>query len=292
MIGNISSPASLNIGGEITYFNPPAVMGIVNVTPDSFYADSRVVSDSDLRRRVGEMLADGASIIDLGAYSSRPGADDLSPEVEWERLKRALATIRAEWPDIHISVDTFRADVARLCVEEYNVQIINDISGGLLDPGMWLTVADLNVAYILMHMRGTPSTMQSFTDYDDVSADVLSDLAFKLDSLHSLGIANVIIDPGFGFAKTVEQNYQILDRLDIFKSLGCPVLAGLSRKSMIYKPLGIAPEEALCGTVTLNTVAILRGADILRAHDVKAAFQSIKLLSRLKTSQSRQTTND
>lgn len=265
----------LNIRGNLIEFNRPAVMGIVNVTPDSFFAGSRVPANS-VTARVSEMMAQGADIIDLGGYSSRRGADTVTAEEELARLVPAIAAIRERFPDIPVSVDTFRADVARECIAQ-GADIINDIGGGDLDPEMFGTIADLRVPYILMHMRGTPATMQSLTDYDDVVADVLRDLAFKTDRLHQLGVNDVIIDPGFGFAKTVDQNYRLLAALGMFREIGCPVLAGVSRKTMIWKELGIRPDEALNGTTAINMIALMNGADILRVHDVRECAETVRL---------------
>lgn len=270
---------TISLGGFLMNFSEPKIMGILNVTPDSFFAGSRKQSDDEIRDRVKEILAQGADIIDIGGYSSRPGADEVSAEEEYRRLETGLRVIRDLAPDAVVSVDTFRADVARRCVTEWGVQIVNDISGGYLDPDMWATVAELKCAYVLMHMRGTPSTMQSLTDYDDVTADVISDLAHKVDALHKLGVANIILDPGFGFAKDVEQNYRMMNQLEEFSRLGLPVLVGISRKTMIWKPLGITPDESLSGTVALDTVAMMKGADIIRVHDVLPAVQTRKILS-------------
>lgn len=277
---NFDTVASINAGGRLITFDKPKVMGILNVTPDSFYAGSRVCG-KDISDRVRSMLEEGADIIDIGGYSSRPGADDVSPDEEYSRLAEGLEAIRRIREDALVSVDTFRADVARRCVEEWNVGIINDIGGGDLDPGMWDTVASLGVAYVLMHMRGNPKTMGNFTGYKDVTAETLQSLAFKAASLRGKGVRDIVIDPGFGFAKTVEQNYQLLSDLREFRIIGGPVLAGISRKTMIWKPLGITPDEAANGTTVLNTVSLLNGADILRVHDVRNAVETIKLISML-----------
>lgn len=271
----------INVGGNLMDFRSPKVMGIVNVTPDSFYGGSRVETAEAVRRRVAEMRRDGADIIDIGGFSSRPWASDVSPEEEYNRLAGGLEAVRIEWPEAIVSVDTFRAEVARRCVEEWNVAIVNDIGGGTLDPDMWNTVAELGVTYVLMHMRGTPATMTGLTDYGDVTAEVLSDLAFKLAELREAGVADVIIDPGFGFAKTVQQNYRLLADLREFRVLGAPLLAGLSRKTMIWKTLGVTADEARDGTIALDTVALMNGADILRVHDVRPAVETIKLLEQL-----------
>ena len=268
---------SINIKGKLHYFHNPWVMGIVNVTPDSFYADSRTFDSQSIYNRIADLIEQGADAIDIGGYSSRPGALDVSPEEEYSRLASALEIIRKHFPDTIVSIDTFRADVARKCVLDWQADIINDISGGIADPEMWNTVAELKVPYILMHMRGTPKTMQSLCDYSDVTADVIKDLAVKTDKMRQLGITDIIIDPGFGFAKTLEQNYTLMSELQEFKRLDMPLLVGISHKSMIYKALDIKPENALNGTTVLNTIALAKGADILRVHDVKEAKEAVKI---------------
>ena len=268
---------SINIKGKLHYFHNPWVMGIVNVTPDSFYADSRTFDSQSIYNRIANLIEQGADAIDIGGYSSRPGAADVSAQEEYSRLASALEIIRKHFPDTIVSIDTFRADVARKCVLDWQADIINDISGGIADPEMWNTVAELKVPYILMHMRGTPKTMQSLCDYSDVTADVIKDLAAKIDKMRQLGIADIIIDPGFGFAKTLEQNYTLMSELQEFKRLDMPLLVGISRKSMIYKALDIKPENALNGTTVLNTIALAKGADILRVHDVKEAKEAVKI---------------
>lgn len=257
----------------------PKVMGIVNVTPDSFYSKSRAENKKSLHRRICEIRDEGVDIIDIGGYSSRPCATEVSAEDEYARLSQGLETVREIWPEAIVSVDTFRGNVARRCVEEWDVSIINDIGGGDLDPSMWEVVASLDVAYVLMHMRGNPASMNSLTDYFDVTAEVLSDLAFKCSRLHELGVADVIVDPGFGFAKTVEQNYKLLGSLQEFQLLG-PVLAGMSRKRMVSTPLGISADEAGNATTVVNTIALLNGADILRVHDVRAAVEAVKIVGK------------
>lgn len=279
------TPLTINIKGRLLNFTRPWVMGIVNVTPDSFYEGSRTECLRDVRLRVRSMREAGAQCVDIGGYSSRPGADDVSADEEYRRLVTGLEAVRLEWPDAVVSIDTFRAGVARRCVEEWGADIINDISGGTLDPAMGETVASLRVAYVLMHMRGTPADMQSHTHYNDVVADVIADLAFKADALRSLGVADIIIDPGFGFAKTVEQNYRLLACLGEFRRLGCPILAGLSRKSMIWRPLGITSTASLPGTIALDTVALMHGADIVRVHDVAEAVQTVSVLQLLRDSE-------
>lgn len=268
---------SINIKGKLHYFHNPWVMGIVNVTPDSFYAESRTFDSQSIYNRIANLIEQGADAIDIGGYSSRPGAADVSAQEEYSRLASALEIIRKHFPDTIVSIDTFRADVARKCVIDWQADIINDISGGIADPEMWNTVAELKVPYILMHMRGTPKTMQSLCDYSDVTADVIKDLAAKIDKMRQLGIADIIIDPGFGFAKTLEQNYTLMSELQEFKRLDMPLLVGISHKSMIYKALDIKPENALNGTTVLNTIALAKGADILRVHDVKEAKEAVKI---------------
>ncbi|MBO5747829.1 MAG: dihydropteroate synthase [Muribaculaceae bacterium] len=273
---------SINIKGSLHHFHKPWVMGILNVTPNSFFAESRTIETDDIRRRIDDLISQGADIIDIGGYSSRPGAPEVSADEEYSRLSRGLEAIRKYHPDTLISVDTFRADVARRCVSDWEADIINDISGGNLDAEMWPTVAELQVPYILMHMRGTPSSMQSLCDYNDVTADVIRDLAFKIDAMHQLGIADIIVDPGFGFAKDINQNYQLMAELDQFKQLNAPLLVGISRKSMIYRPLDITPQTAINGTTVLNTFALLHGANILRVHDVKEAVEAVKIIDLIK----------
>lgn len=271
-------PFSLNIRGSLRVFDRPLVMGIINVTPDSFYPSSRVSSDADIRARVQRMISEGVDMIDLGAYSSRPGADDVSAEEEEARISLGMSAIRAVAPDAIVSVDTFRAEVARAAVVDYAADIINDISGGDLDADMWRTVAELKVPYVLMHMRGTPATMQSMTDYADVTADVIKDLSEKLRALRLMGVADVVVDPGFGFGKTLDQNFEMMRDLPLFvESLEAPLLVGISRKSMITKTLGVDPSGALAGTVALNTIAVMRGASIIRVHDVAEAVAAVKM---------------
>ncbi len=268
---------SLNLNGRLVLIDRPWVMGIINVTPDSFYSASRVNDEAALVERVRQMVADGADVLDVGACSTRPDSQSVDAQGEMQRLQWALAVIRREAPDVVISVDTFRADVARRCVEQWGADIINDISGGTLDEEMFSTVASLGVPYVLTHTRGTPATMSSMTDYGDVAADVLEWMARRIDELRQMGVADVIADPGFGFAKDVEQNYRLLTCLDAFRALNAPLLVGVSRKRMVYMPLGITPDEALNGTTVVNTMALERGAHILRVHDVKAAVQAVTL---------------
>lgn len=268
---------TLNLSGRLFPLNEPKIMGIVNVTPDSFYAESRTPSETGIAARVKQLVAEGADMIDIGAYSSRPGADDVSPQEEMERLRHGLRTIRRLCPDMPVSVDTFRADVARMAVEEEGANIINDISGGTMDKQMFRTVARLGVPYILMHMQGTPDTMQDAPHYDDVLREVLLYLAERTDRLCQLGAKDVIMDPGFGFGKTLEHNYELMAHLEDFKELGKPLLVGVSRKSMVYKLLEGTPQTALNGTTVLNTVALTKGAHILRVHDVREAVEAKKI---------------
>ena len=273
---------SLNLKGRLVTIDRPWVMGIINITPDSFYSDSRVADERMLVERIHTMVADGADVLDVGACSTRPGSESVDARGEMERLQWALAVIRREMPDVILSVDTYRAEVARRCVEEWGADIINDISGGTIDKAMFSTIAGMQVPYVLMHMRGTPETMASMTDYDNVTADVLEWMARRIDELRQLGVADVIADPGFGFAKTMEQNFQLLARLDAFHALNAPLLVGVSRKRMIYMPLDCGPNEALNGTTVINTLALQQGAHILRVHDVKAAVEAVKLTSLLR----------
>lgn len=268
-------PFSLNLKGKLRHFNRPQIMGIVNVTPDSFFPGSRSMGKDDIANRVERMVSEGVDFIDIGAYSSRPGANDVPVDEEIDRLGCGLEVIRSISADIPVSVDTFRADVARRAIVEMGADIINDISGGALDDGMFPVVAELGAPYILMHMRGTPATMQQHTDYIDVAADVLMDMSSKLRELRLIGVSDVIVDPGFGFSKTLEQNYRLMAALSTFEeTLGAPLLIGISRKSMITRALGIKPEDALNGTSVLNTIALMRGASFLRVHDVREAVQA------------------
>lgn len=267
---------TMNIRGRLVDLACPQVMGILNVTPDSFYADSRCAGEEAIRQRVRRIRQEGATMLDLGGYSSRPGADDVSPAEEWQRLKPAIEIAREEWPEAIISVDTFRADVARRAVEA-GADIVNDISGGDMDPEMFPAVAELHTPYILMHMQGTPKDMQQAPCYVDVMSEVFRSLGERVEVLHEMGVADVVLDPGFGFGKTLEQNYRMMARLGEFRLLGCPLLVGISRKSMIYRLLGCTPEQALNGTTVLHTVALMNGANILRVHDVREAVEAVKI---------------
>lgn len=280
MYAPFSTP-TLNLGGRLYVLNRPIVMGILNVTPDSFYADL-CTPDTDaaqIRRRVREIIDEGGDIIDVGACSTRPGADDVNGDEEMRRLSTALAIVREEAPEAIVSVDTWRSEVARGCVEEYGVQMINDISGGELDRGMLRTVARLGVPYVLMHMQGEPRTMQAAPHYEDVVAEVIEYLARRAQRLRDYGGKDIIVDPGFGFGKTLEHNYRLLERLEFFHELNCPLLVGVSRKSMIYRLLGSTPQDALNGTTTIHAFALMKGAHILRVHDVKAAVETCRIFN-------------
>lgn len=274
-------PFSLNIKGRLLEFRKPAVMGILNVTPDSFYEASHAFDSAAIEHRVQQIIAEGADIIDIGGYSSRPGAAEVPEAEEMKRVHAGIEIIRSIDRQIPVSVDTFRATVARKAVEDWGADIINDISGGKLDKTMFDTVAELNVPYILMHMRGTPATMQSMATYADITAEVIAELSRPLHELTLKGVSDIIIDPGFGFAKNIEQNYELFNNLPhVIEMLGRPVLVGISRKSMITRLCGISPDEALPGTIALNAIAALNGAAILRVHDVAATRQTIDVASR------------
>ncbi|MEH6536326.1 MAG: dihydropteroate synthase [Psychroserpens sp.] len=255
-------------------------MGILNVTPDSFYDGGRFKNKAAIIIQVDTMLSEGATFIDIGAYSSKPNADHVSESEELQRIVPIVELIIKNFPEVIISIDTFRSEVARQCIDA-GACLINDISAGHLDENMLKTVADLNVPYIMMHMRGTPKTMQQLTDYDDLVKDMLFYYSERIVKARDLGIVDIIIDPGFGFAKTIEQNYELLNKLELFKMTDLPILAGVSRKSMIYKTLENSADDALNGTTVLNTIALQKGASILRVHDVKEAMECIKLTQKL-----------
>lgn len=273
-------PFSINIRGKLLMIDTPQIMGIVNITPDSFYKGSRTMQTDDIKRRVEQLMQEGADMLDIGAYSSRPGADDVSEAEECSRLETGLSALREVAGDeIPVSVDTFRSRVAHLAVSEMGADIINDISGGLLDCRMMATVAELHCPYILMHLRGNPATMQSLCDYsefnNDVTAAVISELSGRVADLRQMGVSDLIVDPGFGFSKTMEQNYELMRNLGVIgEAFNAPLLVGVSRKSMVCRALGVLPDKALTGTTSLHTIALLEGASILRAHDVKAAVEA------------------
>lgn len=264
-------------------FATPQVMGILNVTPDSFFAGSRKQTEADIMSRASEIVAQGGTIIDVGAYSSRPGADFVTEEEEMRRFAMALPLVRkAVGDDVPVSVDTFRASVARMCVEEYGADIINDIAAGEMDKDMFRTVADLKVPYIMMHMQGTPADMQLNPHYDDLFGEVFGYFECKVEQLRELGVNDIILDPGFGFGKTLEHNYRLMAHMEEFEMFGLPLLVGVSRKSMIFRLLGTTPAEALNGTTVLDTVALMKGADIVRVHDVREAVETVKIVSEIK----------
>lgn len=275
------NPFSIDIKGRVIRYDRPVVMGILNVTPDSFYSESRCWDLGRIESTARRLIDEGADMIDIGGYSSRPGADDVTPQEEIRRVAAGIKAVRELSGEIPVSVDTFRADVARAAILDHGADIVNDIAGGDLDDTMFDAVAELKAPYIVMHMRGTAADMQSHTDYTaegGVTADVISRLAEKIDRLRQKGVADIIADPGFGFAKTAAQNYELLYNLRLIAdTLCCPMLVGVSRKSMIYKTLDITPVESLNGTTVINTLALERGADILRVHDVKEARQAVVL---------------
>ena len=272
----------INVNGQLMDLSQPRVMGILNITPDSFYADSRKQTEKDIIARIHQILDEGGDFIDIGAYSSRPDASDVSPKEEMERLKYGLEILRNECPEAVVSVDTFRADVAKMCVEEYGVALINDIAAGQMDPEMFSTIGQLKVPYIMMHMQGTPQNMQKNPHYDNPVKEIILYFAEKIEKLRASGVKDLIIDPGFGFGKTLAHNYEILDKLEELQMFQLPILIGVSRKSMVYKLLGGGPEDALNGTTALHAIALMKGARILRVHDVKAATETVRIFQALK----------
>lgn len=271
---------TINCLGNLIDLSTPKVMGIVNITPDSFFDGGKYTSDSLLLSQVEKMLIDGATFIDIGAYSSKPNAALVSEEEEIKRLIPVIKLVLSHFPKTNISIDTFRSSVAKRGVEN-GAAMINDISAGTLDESMFETISNLRVPYCMMHMRGTPQTMQSLTDYEDITRDVLFYFSEKIVKARSYGINDIIIDPGFGFAKNVDQNYELLQKLELFEVVQLPLLVGFSRKSMIYKPLEITPQDALNGTTVLNTIALTKGAKLLRVHDVKEAVECVKLFNKM-----------
>lgn len=272
---------TINCKGNLIDLSTPKIMGILNITPDSFYSGSRNKADDTLRKNAELMLKEGATFIDLGGYSTRPGAGDISPDEELNRILPAVELLLKTFPDILISVDTFRSEVAQKSIE-MGAAMINDISAGNLDNNMLNVIAKHQVPYIMMHMRGNPQTMKDLNEYDDMIQEILYYFSERVKMARSLGINDIIIDPGFGFSKNIAQNFEMLSKLEIFEMLSLPILAGLSRKSTIYKTLNCEPEDALNGTTVLNTVALIKGANILRVHDVKEAMEAVKLTSHLK----------
>ncbi len=273
---------SVNLGGELIDFTVPIVMGIVNVTPDSFYEGSKMEDETVMLSAVEKMVKDGVTIVDVGAVSTRPGAQLISTKVELERLLPAVLAIRKKFPELPISIDTFRSWVAVRVIDEIGPIVVNDISGGSLDSKMFETIGRLKVPYILSHIQGIPQNMQEEPQYDDIIKDISSYFSEKVKRLSKLGVVDVILDPGFGFGKNLDHNFDLLNRLDSFKVFQLPVMVGLSRKSMIWKALETVPEEALNGTSVANTMALLGGADILRVHDVKEAVEAIKIFCEIK----------
>ncbi len=273
---------TINCKGKLIDLTSPKVMGILNITPDSFYDGGQHKNEHDILKHVELMLNEGATFIDVGAYSSRPNAGHVSEADELNRILPIVQLILKEFPDTLLSIDTFRSNIAKACIE-YGAALINDISAGKLDHNMLQTVANLQVPYIMMHMKGTPKTMQQQTDYDDIIKEMLYYFSERIATTKQLGMADIIVDPGFGFAKTLEQNYEILNKLDLFKIIEKPLLVGVSRKSMIYKALKTSAKESLNGTSILNTIALQKNASILRVHDVKEAMECIKLAEFLNT---------
>lgn len=276
-VTNFGSISSIRVGDKLLDLRIPVVMGILNATPDSFYEGSREKTVSGAIAKAREMISEGAKIIDVGGYSTRPGAVDISIEEEIGRVVPVIEAICSEFPDIALSIDTFRSEVAESAILA-GANIINDVSGFEIDPEIIEIAAKYNAPYILMHMRGTPQTMQSLTDYDNLFKDISLYFSKKINELLKTGVKDIILDPGFGFAKTIDQNYEVLDNLEAFQLFEKPILAGLSRKSMIYKKLGITPEESLEGTIALNKIALEKGAKILRVHDVKEAVDLIEMM--------------
>lgn len=272
---------TINCKGTLLDLTIPKVMGIINITPDSFYDGGRH-APNEVLSKAEKILSEGGSILDIGGYSSRPGADVVSEQEELNRVIPAVTAIHRQFPDAIISIDTFRSKVAKEGILA-GASLINDISAGALDEQMFHTVRELQVPYIMMHMRGTPQTMSKLTNYDQITRDILFYFSQRIALAREIGINDLIADPGFGFAKTRQQNFELLNDLDLFKSLDIPVLVGLSRKSMIYKTLDISPDEALNGTTALNTVALMKGASILRVHDVKEAIECITMIRNLKS---------
>lgn len=271
---------SINCNGTLIDLSSPKVMGILNITPDSFFDGGKYSNENEIIAQVEKMLQDGATFIDVGAYSSRPGAKHISEKEELKRIIPVLRLLIKEFSSILISVDTFRSTIAKQCIES-GACIVNDISAGNLDQQMFSTIAELQVPYIIMHMQGSPNTMQNNPAYTNVTQDILFYFSKKIVELRSLGVNDIITDVGFGFGKTIEHNFQLLKELELFKSLDVPILSGLSRKSMLYKPLDILPKEALSATTSANTIALLNGANILRVHDVKEAQEAIKIVELL-----------
>lgn len=279
-----AKPQYINVRGNLIDLSVPRVMGIINVTPDSFFSGSRAESEGEIIGKAAKMLEEGADFLDIGGWSSRPGAGEITPEEEMKRVINAVRAVSSEFPGAIISVDTYRSEIAERAILEYGAAIINDIAAGEADRLMFQTVARLKVPYIMMHMQGKPETMQVNPVYEDITSEIIRWFGERIARLKAMGVSDIIIDPGFGFGKNIRHNFELLKHLRDFSITGLPLLAGVSRKSMIWKTLGITPEEALNGTTVLNTVALLAGADILRVHDVKEAVQAVKLVHSIKNS--------
>ena len=273
---------TLNLNGSLVSISKPMVMGILNVTPDSFYANSRKQTERDIHERIEQIIQEGGDLIDVGGYSSRPNAVEVSAVEEMDRLVLALEILKNDYPQIPVSVDTFRASIARQSVEEYGVSLINDIAAGEMDAAMFQTVADLGVPYCMMHLKGTPQTMQQHVHYENMMEEIIFYFSRKVKALRLLGVKDIILDPGFGFSKTLDQNYELMKRLREFDLFDLPLLVGVSRKRMIYELLDATPEQSLEGTTALHTYALLQGASFLRVHDVKAAVDVVKIVGKLK----------
>ncbi|GAE20017.1 Dihydropteroate synthase [Bacteroides pyogenes] len=279
---NFLSPTYINVNGRLLDLTSPQVMGILNVTPDSFYSGCRAETEADIAARTRQIMEEGASIIDIGAYSSRPNAEHISAEEEMRRLRTGLEIVTREYPEAVVSVDTFRSEVAEWCVKEYGVAIINDISGGEMDERMFETVARLGVPYVMMHMLGTPQNMQKEPHYDNLIKEIFMYFARKIQQMRDWGAKDIILDPGFGFGKTLEHNYELMAHLEEFRVFELPILVGVSRKSMIYKLLGGTPQDSLNGTTVLDTIALMKGAHILRVHDVREAVETAKIVEAMR----------
>lgn len=282
---NIKKPHFINFGGSLMDVSIPRVMGILNVTPDSFFSGSRMQTSAQIAERVEQLRNEGADMIDIGACSTRPGAEQPTTDEEVSRLRMGLKVVKDVWPEAILSVDTYRSEVAQMCVEEYGVAMVNDIAAGQMDEEMFPTVARLGVPYVLMHMQGTPQTMQQNPHYDNLLKEICLFFAERINRLRQLGVKDIILDPGFGFGKTMEQNYRLLANLHGMRFMELPILFGASRKSMAWKLLNVSPEEALNGTTALNTIALMKGANILRVHDVKEAREAIKIVEKLNENQ-------
>jgi len=282
-----SKRKTINVNGRLLSIDKPVVMGILNVTPDSFYDGGKYMKEKDIIERVDEIVAEGGDIVDIGGYSTRPGASQVTEDEESARLLPAVKIVRKYFPDLPLSIDTFRSGIATRVIDEVGGCIVNDISGGNFDSEMFETVAKLNVPYILMHIKGTPSTMQKNPVYNDVVQDIIMYFSERVKKLRLLGVKDIILDPGFGFGKTLDHNYEILNRIDAFKIFQLPVMVGISRKSMICKLLDITPGESLNGSTVLNTLSLLGGADILRVHDVKEAVEAVKIVEKIKENANR-----